>query len=39
MKTKLHLGCGHIGKDGWLHPDPAQPRGGNLLHDNFQPVA
>ncbi len=36
MKTRLHLGCGHILKDGWVHPDPAKPRGRKPMDDNSQ---
>ena len=33
MKTKLHLGCGHIIKDGWLNHDIVQLSGVDVVHD------
>lgn len=32
-KTKLHLGCGHIIKDGWLNHDLAPLSGVDVVHD------
>ena len=33
MKTKLHLGCGHILKEGWLNHDIVQLPGVDVVHD------
>ena len=33
IKTKLHLGCGHIIKEGWLNHDLAQLPGVDVVHD------
>ena len=33
MKTKLHLGCGHIIKEGWLNHDRIQLPGVDVVHD------
>ncbi len=32
-RTKLHLGCGHIIKEGWLNHDIAELPGVDLVHD------
>src|SRR5207244_6816950 len=33
MKTKLHLGCGHIIKEGWVNHDLAHLPGVDVVHD------
>lgn len=33
MKTKLHLGCGHVIKEGWLNHDIAPLPGVDVVHD------
>lgn len=33
LKTKLHLGCGHIIKEGWLNHDVAPLPGVDVVHD------
>ena len=33
MKTKLHLGCGHLIKEGWLNHDLVQLPGVDAVHD------
>ena len=33
LKTKLHLGCGHVIKDGWLNHDIAELPGVDVVHD------
>ena len=35
QRTKLHLGCGYLVKESWLHLDPARARVGNRMDDNF----
>jgi len=33
QKTKLHLGCGHIIKDGWANHDIVALPGVDVVHD------
>ena len=33
MKTKLHLGCGHYIKEGWINHDLASLPGVDMVHD------
>ena len=33
MKSKLHLGCGHIIKEGWINHDIVQLPGVDVVHD------